>query len=389
MPLNELSRYTQDDVGKRKAIADILYPPVAFKSMRMERMGDMVCDIDFDSLDFEVVEKTKFCPKCGEEFAESELVCFNCMVKLKDITDINVRDLLIQPEFNVEGKNTFESFEEIFTEENLERINRFKLTITDYRRIIRNIKQSVLRTLDEAVRQNDINLKSLSIEDKVLLFAKSFVNVDYKSYGGELGYFEFNKIYVDDRQLPALMITTLFHELSHFLLKEIIAQTLCHLLDCTKTSLIDSIAVFILSYTPINQLIDEYAAHTVEGRFTLFGYQDYSSFLNIQKTIDLPEEEIEMLKTIANTFSVDIKDILESFIDDELLADIKDIFRRQILDRPDYRNLALENCTLMNSKGMVQAIGFVVCDGFIISMENVETLKEYNAHWEDNNEHQG
>ena len=103
--------------------------------------------------------------------------------------------------------------------------------------------------------------------------------------------------------------------------------------------------------------------------------------LNIQKTIDMPSEEIDMIKTIGNSFSVSIKEILEAFIDDGLLDDIKDLFRSQILDRPDYKNLALENCKLLNSRGMIQAIEFVITDGFAVSMENIGTLKEYNQNW--------
>jgi Zn-dependent peptidase ImmA (M78 family) len=325
-------------------------------------------------------EPAKFCPECGSQYSEEENFCLECGVKLKDITNISVRDIEITPDLSVLKTNQLNGFENILTQENLDRICSFNFTMKDFKNIIKDIKLQVLKTLDAAVKKNHILLDELPIEDKVLLFSKSFVNVEYKSYGGELGYFEFNRIYVDDRQLPALQITTLMHELSHFLLKEIITRILCELLDCTKTSEIESVAIFILSYTPVNRLMDEYAAHTVEGRFTLFGYQDYSSFLNIQKTIDLPAEEIEIIKTIANSFSNYIKQILESFIDDDLLDQIKTRFKQDILDRPDYANLALENCKLLNDGGMIQAIEFVVRDGFMISMDNIETLKEYKRH---------
>ena len=375
MALIELSRFTVEDKWKRKTIDGILSSLMADECMEKYEAAP-VCELH--ALE---APETKFCPECGRKYPEFENFCFECLVKLKEIRDVNVRDLEIRPAFNVENANKWNDFEDILTHENLERIADFNFKISDYKRIIKNIKSSALRTLDSAIKDNEIHLDSLKIEDRILLFSKSFVEVDFKSYGGELGYFEFNKIHVDDRQLPALMMTTLLHELSHFLLKEIITEILCELLDCTKTSEIESIAIFILSYTPVNQLIDEYAAHTVEGRFTLFGYQDYSSYLNIQKTIDLPAEEIEMIKTIGNSFSNSIKDILEAFIDSEMLEDIKDSFRRQILDRPDYRNLAHENCTLLNSTGMIQAIRFVILDGFAISMENIGMLKEYNQHW--------
>ena len=375
MNLNTLSAYTIVDVEKIRIIDNLL-------NSKLEVCEKKLMDYDLidecsPCYDYCLEEPAKFCPECGSQYSEEENFCLECGVKLKDITNISVRDIEITPDLSVLKTNQLNGFENILTQENLDRICSFNFTMKDFKNIIKDIKLQVLKTLDAAVKKNHILLDELPIEDKVLLFSKSFVNVEYKSYGGELGYFEFNRIYVDDRQLPALQITTLMHELSHFLLKEIITRILCELLDCTKTSEIESVAIFILSYTPVNRLMDEYAAHTVEGRFTLFGYQDYSSFLNIQKTIDLPAEEIEIIKTIANSFSNYIKQILESFIDENLLDQIKTRFKQDILDRPDYANLALENCKLLNDGGMIQAIEFVVRDGFMISMENIETLKEY------------
>lgn len=378
MSLKELTKYTVDDIEKRRMIYDVteLFEEAMLSKYSLKEELREVKVFKCRSLEYH--ELTKVCPKCGRKYPDEENFCFDCQVRLKKISGINVGDIEINPDFKVKGTNEWHDFEDIFSQENLDLIDAFDFKIKDFNKIIRNIKSTVLKRMDRTVKDNHIPLNSLSIEDKVMLFAKSFVNVEYKSYGRELGYFEFNRICVDDRQLAALQITTLLHELSHFILKEIIAEILCNILDATKTPEMESIAIFILSYTPINQLIDEYAAHTVEGRFTLFGYQDYSSFLNIQKQIDLPAEEIEMIKTIGNSFSVSIKDILETFIDDELLDEIKDRFKKDILDRPDYDNLAMENCTLLNDNGMVRAIGFIVRDGFMIATENIGTLKEYN-----------
>ena len=221
----------------------------------------------------------------------------------------------------------------------------------------------------------------MTILEKVILFTKSFVDVEYKSYGAELGYYSFNKIHVDDRQLDSLQITTMLHELTHFLNKEILTHILCHLLDASKTREMESVIAFILSFSSENCLIDEYAAHTVEGRFTLFGYQDYSSFLSIQNTIERTDDEIEMLKTIANSLANVIKGIIESFIDDELLSDIKVQFRKDILDDPNYAQLKLENCTLLNDEGLLRAIQFVLLEGFATASQNVGKLMELNEMW--------
>ena len=378
MNFNDLTKYTKEDKEKRKLIDDILCVNHSFKisSMKLMSKGVEYSDIAFDS-----VQVTKYCPKCGREYPEDENFCFECLIALKEIKSVDVRDIKIKPVFDITKTNNYDSFEDIFSGENLEKITKFDFKVRDLKEIINSIKRTAFRRLDGAIKENDINLKYLSVLDKVTLFSKAFVELEYKSYGEELGYYEFGKIYVDDRQSDALQITTILHELTHFLIKEITSHILCHILDCSKTTQIESLSVFILSYSALNRLMDEYAAHTVEGRFTLFGYQDYSSYLSIEKTIDLEPDEIEMLKTIGNSFANYIKEILESFIDRDMLEDIKEQFRRDVMDSPDYRNLSFENCTLLNNRGMVQALKMIIVDGFAISMDNIDTLMEYDSQW--------
>lgn len=376
MNLKRLSEYTIPDVEKKAIINSILDVSVDMcDDMEMAKLE--LCCLDAPSEE----NITKYCPKCGQQYPSGDLFCFKCAVSLKHIKDIDVSSIRMNPSFEVRKSVSYDCFADILTDENLERIADFSFTVNDLNEITRNIKVSALKRLDGAIKDNEILLDRLSLLDKITLFAKSFVDVEYKSYGPELGYFEFSKIHIDDRQQDILQITTIIHELSHFLLKEILTHSLCHVLDCDKTTQVESIALFILSYSPVSRLIDEYAAHTVEGRFTLFGYQDYSSYLAIEKTIDLPPDEIEMIKTIANSFAGYIKDILESFIDDDMLSDIKDKFETDIRDAPDYRNLALENCTLLNDTGMIQAIQFILHDGFAVSMDNLDKLNEYNGQW--------
>ena len=212
----------------------------------------------------------------------------------------------------------------------------------------------------------------LSVLDQVLLFAKSFTQIEYKSYGEELGFYSFNVIEIDDRQRNSLQITTLIHELSHFLLDEILARVLCILLDCSKNEYIEALTTFILSYSPFTRLIDEYSAHTVEGRFAVYGYQDYSSFLQIEKSLDgeMSRDEIEITKSIGNTFANSIKDILESYIDVDLREDIKELFLKENFDSPNYEMLKLENCEKLTNEGFLS-------DGVDVARLNISKLEEY------------
>lgn len=84
------------------------------------------------------------------------------------------------------------------------------------------------------INENNIDLNSLSIFEKLLLFAESFVEVDYESSGADLGNYIFNRIHLDDRLYTATQIITLIHELSHHLLAEIFEQAVMILLSTDK-----------------------------------------------------------------------------------------------------------------------------------------------------------
>ncbi|MBE6498992.1 MAG: ImmA/IrrE family metallo-endopeptidase [Methanobrevibacter thaueri] len=297
---------------------------------------------------------------------------------MKNISDKDIFKIKTKPEFHFKGKNQYNDFEEILSEDNLLKINNFKFTITDYSNIIQNIKLQALKNFDNTIKNNNINFDNLSILDKIILFAKSFTQINYKSSGAELGYFENNTIYIDDRQTQSLQITTLIHEISHFLLNEILACILSKILDSTKTRQTEIVINYILSYIPFAELIDEYCAHNVEGRFTVFGFQDYSSFLQIQKKLEneMTIDEIEIIKSIGNTLVIFIKDILESLIDESLCEEIKELFLKEIIDVPNYNALKMENCQILNSDGLIKSLWMILNDGCEVANSNIDTLRQ-------------
>ena len=389
---DELSQYLQVDKPKKHAIDELLAPKLkehVFHSLKNPTLSDELDSVSvFDEIDAclcDIAEPlTKYCPQCHRKYGEEENFCFECLVKLKHISDIaNVCDIKTHPQFKFEGSNDFQTFEDIFTPENMELINNARFKVKDYNEIIMDIKKAAFLEFDELIKSNEVVLDYLDILDKILLFSKSFVEVDYKSFGQELGIFSFDRIEIDDRQMPSLQITTLIHELAHFLLKEILSIELCKVLDCNKNSLIDSISTFILVYSPLNRLIDEYSAHSVEGRFTVYGYQDYSSFLQIQKSLEgeIGREEIEIAKSIGNTFSLSIKEILESYIDNDLRNEIKDLFLMQTREAPNYRMLSLENCNKLKGRGFMRAIWLILSEGFEVASMNIEKLEEYEKNF--------
>ncbi|WP_298518270.1 hypothetical protein [uncultured Methanobrevibacter sp.] len=395
---NRLRKFTRLDEDKRQALGnlisdkadydfeeDVLYSKgeeehvlkqEIVKDMFIERKDvnefHVICERF--PLDDIVRDVHKQCPECGRKFSVDNIHCPDCLVKLKVITDyVDVKYIESKPEFEFIGSTDYESFDGLLCKENAESVSRFDFDSGDYDSLVRNIKRQSFKNLDILVQENDIELDDLEILDKVILYAKSFVEVDFKSYGGTLGYFEYNRIFVDDRQRKSLQITTLIHELTHFLIKEILTRALCIILDTTKNGYTESFVTYILSDSPLNRLVDEYAAHTVEGRFTIFGYQDYSSFVSLQGQV--PEEHVEIAKTIGNTFANSVKDILESFLDWDLREEIKEQFLKDTIERPDYRQLAFESCNKLTDEGLLQAVQLILSEGFI--NPDLELLERY------------
>lgn len=369
MNFNQLNKFIEKDIEKLKFLKLSRYEIEKSYSVKNNVFynWDIDCEMadeDF-CLDDSYSELKKICPKCGEKFSKDHNFCPNCFQTLKDINDEpDIRSIVINPKIEVESLTKSNN---ILTDENLELINRFDFTVDDFKDIIHSIKSQAFKNLDDSIRENSINLDDLDVLDNVLLFTKSFVDVDFKSYGTELGYFEFNKIYIDDRQRKSLQITTLIHELTHFLLKEILVHITCTILDVAKNEQVESVILYILSSSVFNKLIDEYAAHTVEGRFTIFGYQDYSSFIVLQN--DLEDEHVEIAKAIGNTFSAYIKDILEGFLDWDLREEIKEQFLVDTIEKPDYSQLRYESCNKLSEEGFIKAIELILTEGF----QNIDT----------------
>ena len=373
--IKDLARYLVEDEEKRSAINNILFPPDL-----MAQYEDN-CLYELDYCKAKNIRLTKYCPRCHRKYGEDENFCYDCLIALKNLDDIaNVRDIESEPMFTHDGSNDFASFDELLFDENISRIDEFRFLTKDYNQVIKDIKIMALKNFDGIVKSNEIVPEYLTVLDKVLLFSKAFTRISFKSYGQELGMYSFNQIEIDDRQTAALQITTLMHELSHFLIKEILTHIICKILDCTKSSLVESLATFILSYSPFTRLIDEYSAHSVEGRFTVYGYQDYSSFIQIEETLEgeMTRDEIEITKSIGNCFSNSIKDILEAYIDYDLRNDIKEQFLRDVLDKPNYEMLALENCDKLKNRGFMKAIWLILIEGMTAARDNIPKLEEYN-----------
>ena len=234
-----------------------------------------------------------YCSKCGEKNSISEDYCIECGSILRKLD-------------KYESGDRITSFEDMFTQKHKEQLNETPLTNEIYELILDNIYETGKKSLK--------NKWSTALE-KVADVVEAYAKWSYKSKGGELGFYSANNIKLDDRLNDSVQIATLIHELSHHLLAEIHEQILMYFWEVEKTYEIEVFVQYILASGTVH-LMNEYCAHTVEGRFIPHGYQNYGSFNSIleEQKDELDHDTVVISLVLGNTIAEDIIHLLEHLL---------------------------------------------------------------------------
>ena len=357
--------------------------------------GHNFCSKHSDIIDLVYIKDlVKVCPNCDAKYPDGYNYCVQCdsgvPLEYMDVTPI--KDIKTHPNqfYNFKNySNKFNEISQLLSSENIDKLDNFSLSQAQFDKILENIKATYKEILNNIIDEYHINLDNQKPLEKVLLFSKSFVKTDYKEGGGDLGHFLFNEIYIDDRATDALQITTIIHELSHFLLAEILEQVVSIILDSQKTDAIEAFVCYTLVKDKFNYLVDEYCAHTVEGRYALLGYQDYGSYIQAREDFlnEYSEDYIDVAMGIGNTFASYIKDIMASFIDENLREEIKEEFLK-INDSPRYPNLQYETSEIFEWERFSKAIQLMLSkklDDILNNDSDFERLEQYAVKFKKNN----
>lgn len=318
----------------------------------------------------DIILSIVFCSVCGVESDSKSKVCKNC------------KSLLISDKyFNI---NELNSFAQIANDENIEILKASPVTETEYEIILENIRRIALRNLERH------DLSALNTIDKIRVIASSYAKITYKSKGAEFGSYSYNRIRIDDRLADCDIIATLIHELAHHLLSEIFEQMLMLVWEVKKTYALEAFVSFILGTNPIYVLINEYCAHTVEGRFIPHGYQKYASFNRIlTEEFDLENdaEVIDFALMMGNSMADDIIRILENFIGDDLRDEIKLVYQRNYNNPPNYDEILLESDEVYETAEKLKHLHIILISGIIASKdeESYELLRQIKKDFIENN----
>ncbi|MBR7050146.1 MAG: zinc ribbon domain-containing protein [Methanobrevibacter sp.] len=240
------------------------------------------------------------CPVCGESNSDTATHCVKCASQLNPIS-IDDFDIL----FNDFNQNLLENSE---------------VRDEDYLELLSNI----------FIRADYIDLWGETTKNKILNLASIFTECKPKSRGYERGFiFLGTCIYYEDRLADSVQIATIIHELAHYFLFNIIENLLCDILKVKPSSVIQSFVWYFL-ILPEFKIMSEYCAHTVEGRFIPYGYQNYGSFNSLVENCGFDEESLQTMIKLGNSFANEIIVYLEKYIDDDLRNEIKLQYRKDL-----------------------------------------------------------
>ena len=261
------------------------------------------------------------CPVCGESNSDTATHCVKCASQLNPIS-IDDFDIL----FNDFNQNLLENSE---------------VRDEDYLELLSNI----------FIRADYIDLWGETTKNKILNLASIFTECKPKSRGYERGFiFLGTCIYYEDRLADSVQIATIIHELAHYFLFNIIENLLCDILKVKPSSVIQSFVWYFL-ILPEFKIMSEYCAHTVEGRFIPYGYQNYGSFNSLVENCGFDEESLGTVIKLGNSFANEIIVYLEKYIDDELRSEIKLQYRKDLVPPTNESILSeTDDCFSINLK---------------------------------------
>lgn len=250
------------------------------------------------------------CPYCGKVNSDDKSYCIKCFRQLKPVA--------------------ISDFDTLFNKYNENLLINTKIDDKTYHQILVNI----FKRLDYG------SIRGSSIKSKILDLANNFTQCRTKSRGYERGFNFANAIFYDDRLDDSVQIATILHELAHYLLFDIVESLLCHILGVKPSSTIQSFVWFFLILPDIS-IMNEYCAHTVEGRFIPYGYQNYASFNNLVENSEIDDGTLQNMVVLGNSFANEMIVFLEKYIDEELRELIKLQYKKD-LKSPKYESIMME-----------------------------------------------
>ena len=285
------------------------------------------------------------CPNCGAPNPDNVTHCVKCREQINPIS--------------------IDDFDILFSDYNLNLLANAEISDYEYLDMVSKIFK----------RADYFEIYGDTIKNKILNFAGNFTECRTKARGYERGFiFLGNCIYYDDRLDDSVQISTIIHELAHYFLFSIVENILCHIFRVKPSVTLQSFIWYFLTL-PEFKVMNEFCAHTVEGRFVPFGYQNYGSYNLLVKKLEMDSDSLEWTVMFGNTFANEIIAYLEKYIDEDLRHEIKMQYREDMAE-PSYESILTESNDYLSLNIKNKTLLRVLYDVFLEASQDSRVIEE-------------
>ena len=272
-----------------------------------------------------IVEEN-ICPFCGKKNSDSSKFCVDCH---KQITPIAI-----------------DSFDDLFSDYNFSLLLNSQFSPLDYV----NVLTRIFKKLDY------IKITGKTPKEKVLQIANVFTSVIPISSGVANGEYAIQFIFYDDRLDECFQISTIIHELAHFILFDLAVNILSEIFDVKASPALKSFVEYVFVTSEII-LMNEFYAHTVENRYIPIEFQRFNSYLKSVNDLGIGEEDCQIFIQLGNSYAKDIIHFLDNYIDENLRESIKLQFKMDMAEPNDNIQFIFDNELLNHEEKNKMFIG--------------------------------
>ena len=247
-----------------------------------------------------IVEEN-ICPFCGKKNSDSSKFCINCN---RQITPIAI-----------------DSLDDLFSDYNFSLLINSNFSLKDYVDILNRI----FKKLDY------IKITGKTAKEKVLQIANVFTSVIPVSSGVAKGEYAIQYIFYDDRLDECFQISTIIHELAHFLLFDLAVNILSEIFGVKASPALKSFVEYVFIDSQI-QIMNEFYAHTVENRYIPIEFQRFNSYYKCVSDLGFSEEDCQVFIELGSSYAQDIIHYLDKYIDENLRESIKLQFKIDMVE---------------------------------------------------------
>lgn len=295
-----------------------------------------------------------YCPECGKENYPLNRTCTNC------------KNTLVS--FATDTDNEMNSFEDILTQENIEKIQQTDIPIEFYEYLCDSVvKQS------EKTHLND----ELTILEKILLICSNYVKIRNNDQIGTFGLYDYNTIILNPTYSQSLQSATLIKNLSVHIHLKMLESLFMYIFDVPGNVYTESFIDYCRYSGAFENFVQKYYSSQVEAHFTPDEYDNYEDVEQIYFSNLFEEKEFKRGLFIGNTYAQELIRILEQIFNNEIIAELSNQFK---IDKEDSTDAVRRfDCDkVMNKDELILAMKNNMADTINYLRENEDARKKLN-----------